>query len=110
QIDSSVGGKTGVNHRLGKNLIGSFHQPSLVVIDPATLRSLPERELSAGMFEAVKNGGIRGFRLFQRIDKSLETIAGVEIGPTCEPIKRGCAIKTQVGREEEQGGGLRRDL
>src|SRR5262249_26720624 len=110
QIDSSVGGKTGVNHRLGKNLIGSFHQPSLVVIDPATLRSLPERELSAGMFEAVKYGVIRDFRLFQRIDKRLESIAGVEIGPTCELIRRCCAIKAEVVREDERESGLRRIL
>ena len=76
QIDSSVGGKTGVNHPLGKNLVGSFHQPSLVVIDPLSLATLPPRQLRAGLFEAIKYGVIKDRRLFNRISrfKSLSSL------------------------------------
>jgi 3-dehydroquinate synthase len=71
QIDSSVGGKTGVNTRAGKNLVGAFHQPSAVVVDTATLRSLPRRELTAGWCEAVKQGAVGDLRLFERTKRFL---------------------------------------
>src|SRR5262245_41917114 len=74
QIDVSVGGKTGVNHRLGKNLIGAFHQPSLVVIDPETLCSLPIREIQSGLYEAIKYGVIRDDTLFKRISRDMELL------------------------------------
>src|SRR3989449_3741290 len=64
QIDSSIGGKTGVNHPMGKNLIGAFHQPSLVVIDPLVLRTLSARQMQAGLYEAIKYGVISGGRMF----------------------------------------------
>src|SRR5262245_7687212 len=71
QIDSSVGGKTAVNHPLGKNLIGAFHQPRAVIIDPKTLLTLPERELRAGLYEAIKYGVIRDHELFDLIQTNL---------------------------------------
>jgi 3-dehydroquinate synthase len=74
QIDSSVGGKTGVNHQLGKNLVGSFHQPIIVLIDLDTLTTLPAREFRAGLFEAIKYGVIRDSELFTRIVKNLDEL------------------------------------
>src|SRR6185503_19225949 len=78
QIDSSVGGKTAVNHKLGKNLIGAFHQPSLVLIDPDTLRSLPKRELQAGLYEVIKYGVIRDHALFDRVTTRVAAIKGLD--------------------------------
>jgi len=110
QIDSSVGGKTGVNHPLGKNLIGAFHQPSLVVIDPATLASLPERELRAGLCEAVKYGVIRDRRLFHRIEREIENIKRLDLDALTHLIARSCRIKADVVARDEREGGLRRIL
>jgi 3-dehydroquinate synthase len=110
QIDSSVGGKTGVNHPLGKNLIGAFHQPSLVIIDPDTLGSLSPRQYSAGLFEAVKYGVIRDRRLFNRIASRLESIRGLEPDEVSFLIHRCCAIKAEVVRLDERESGLRRIL
>ena len=109
-IDSSVGGKTGVNHPLGKNLIGAFHQPSLVIIDPATLTSLPERELRAGLCEAVKYGVIRDRRLFHRIDREMELIKRLDLDALTHLIARSCQIKADVVARDEREGGLRRIL
>src|SRR5262250_868205 len=78
QIDSSVGGKTAVNHALGKNLIGAFHQPRAVVIDPLTLRTLPGRELRAGLYEAIKYGIIRDRELAVFIRNSIDRIEALE--------------------------------
>ncbi len=75
-IDSSVGGKTGVNSSFGKNLIGSFYQPKGVLIDTETLRTLPDRELTAGFCEAVKQGAIGGRRLFDQTAAFLDSIKG----------------------------------
>ncbi len=110
QIDSSVGGKTGVNHPLGKNLIGAFHQPSLVVIDPETLRSLPARELGAGLYEAIKYGVIRDARLLKRISANLDRIKSLDGGELAHTIARSCAIKADVVARDEREGGLRRIL
>jgi 3-dehydroquinate synthase len=110
QIDSSVGGKTGVNHPLGKNLIGAFHQPSVVLIDPETLASLSPRQYAAGLFEAVKYGVIRDRRLFDRIASQLEKIRGVQEDEVANLIHRCCAIKAEVVRLDEREGGLRRIL
>src|SRR6185369_7307906 len=110
QIDSSVGGKTGVNHPLGKNLIGAFHQPSLVVIDPTTLASLPERELRAGLCEAVKYGVIRDRRLFDRIHREMDSLKQLDVAELTHLIARSCRIKADVVARDEREGGLRRIL
>lgn len=103
QIDSSVGGKTGVNHRLGKNLIGAFKQPNLVLIDPDTLVTLPRRELMAAMHEAVKYGAIADSRLFEMLEQ--EGTAAIE-----ELIMRCCQIKASIVSRDEFETGERRIL
>ena len=94
QVDSSVGGKTGVNHPLGKNMIGAFHQPTCVLIDIATLRTLPDRELASGLSEVVKYGLIRDAPLFAwleaNMDRLLDRDAEVCCGVRCT---LGCDIK-----------------
>ncbi|HJQ27665.1 MAG TPA: 3-dehydroquinate synthase [Blastocatellia bacterium] len=110
QIDSSVGGKTGVNHALGKNLIGAFYQPALVVIDPTTLRTLPERELRAGLCEAIKYGVIRDRRLFERIRRELERLKQLDLDELTHLIQRSCQIKAEVVARDEREGGLRKIL
>lgn len=98
QIDSSVGGKTGVNTRAGKNLVGAFHQPSAVVVDTATLNSLPRRELTAGWCEAVKQGAVGDRRLFERTKRFL-----TEEARKVSKNRPGGAgvIESDVGRDEE---------
>lgn len=110
QIDSSVGGKTGVNHALGKNLIGAFHQPALVVIDPVTLRSLPPREMRAGLHEALKYGVIKDRRLFYRIAREIERLKQCDADELTHLITRSCEIKARVVEQDEREGGLRRIL
>jgi 3-dehydroquinate synthase len=110
QIDSSVGGKTGVNHKLGKNLIGVFHQPSLVVIDPDTLRTLPPREMRSGIYEAIKYGVIRDRRLFNRIAREMGRLKNFDSAELSYLIARSCAIKADVVARDEREGGLRRVL
>jgi 3-dehydroquinate synthase len=110
QIDSSVGGKTGVNHKLGKNLIGVFHQPSLVVIDPETLRTLPAREMRSGIYEAIKYGVIGDRRLFDRIARGMEQLKNFDSAELSHLVARSCAIKADVVERDEREGGLRRIL
>jgi len=110
QIDSSVGGKTGVNHLLGKNLIGAFHQPALVIIDPATLDSLPPRELRAGLYEAIKYGVIGDPRLFQRIAREMEKLKHGDAAEMVHLIARACRIKAEVVERDEREGNLRKIL
>lgn len=110
QIDSSVGGKTAVNHPLGKNLIGVFHQPSLVLIDLETLRSLPPRQLRAGLQEALKYGVIKDRRLFHKISEQLPEIEAGDAAALTELIQRCCEIKARVVERDEREGGLRRIL
>lgn len=110
QIDSSVGGKTGVNHPLGKNLIGAFHQPSLVVIDIETLGTLPARELRAGLFEAIKYGVIRDRRLFYRIVREAERLKRGDASEIAHLVARCCRIKADVIKRDEREGDLRRIL
>jgi 3-dehydroquinate synthase len=110
QIDSSVGGKTGVNHPLGKNLVGAFHQPSLVVIDAETLESLPPRQLRAGLFEAIKYGVISDRRLFDRIAREIERLKSGEPSEIEHLVSRCCRIKASVVERDEREGGLRRIL
>ncbi len=110
QIDSSIGGKTAVNHSLGKNLIGAFYQPSLVVIDPEVLASLPPREFRAGLYEAIKYGVISDRRLFNRITQRVEQLKKLDSFELQHLIARCCEIKSDVVRRDEREGSLRRIL
>ena len=110
QIDSSVGGKTGVNHPSGKNLIGAFHQPSLVVIDPETLRTLPPREMRAGLCEAIKYGVIRDRKLFDRIFNRMERLKQHDPAEVANLVAKSCRIKADVVSRDEREGDLRRIL
>ncbi|MBG14607.1 MAG: 3-dehydroquinate synthase [Alcanivorax sp.] len=105
QVDSSVGGKTAVNHPRGKNMIGAFHQPRAVVIDTAVLDTLPEREFAAGMAEVIKYGLIRDPRFFQWLLDNQAALAAREKAPVAEAILRSCRNKAEVvaADETEQG-------
>lgn len=106
QVDSSVGGKTGVNHPLGKNMIGSFYQPSLVLIDVDLLRTLPKREFYAGMAEIIKYGVIADRTFFDYLEKNIEDILSLGDG-LINIIRRSCEIKAEVVSKDEREGGLR---
>jgi 3-dehydroquinate synthase len=110
QIDSSVGGKTAVNHPLGKNMIGAFHQPRAVVIDPAALRTLAPRELRAGLYEVIKTGIIRDRELFELTGHSIEQISAFDPAILTRIIARCCEIKAEVVAADERESGLRRIL
>jgi 3-dehydroquinate synthase len=110
QVDSSVGGKTGVNHKLGKNLIGAFHQPKQVLIDLDTLASLPEREFSAGLAEVVKYGLIRDAEFFSWLIENVAALKDRDPGVVAHAIQRSCAIKAAVVAEDEREGGVRAHL
>jgi 3-dehydroquinate synthase len=110
QVDSSVGGKTGVNHSLGKNLIGAFHQPILVAIDLNTLSSLPEREFRAGLFEVVKYGLIYDQQFFDFLESNLERIQARESAALETMISRCCEIKAAITSLDERETDLRRIL
>lgn len=110
QVDSSVGGKTGVNHRLGKNLIGTFYQPRLVLADTNTLRTLPKREWVAGLAEVVKYGMIADRKLFAYLENRMDTILRMDAGAIHHIVKRCCEIKASVVAKDEQESGLRRIL
>jgi len=107
QVDSSVGGKTGVNLPEGKNLVGAFHQPSLVVADVLTLRSLPEREFHSGLAEVVKHGMIADSTLFQRLEEKADLILARDPETLREIVARSCAIKADVVEKDERESGLR---
>ena len=105
QVDSSVGGKTGVNHPGGKNLIGAFHQPSAVVADTSTLASLPARELRAGLAEVIKYGLICDAPFFEWIETHLDELLAADPAALAHVIHRCCEIKAQiVGRDERETG------
>lgn len=110
QIDSSVGGKTAVNHVLGKNLIGAFHQPSIVVIDPQVLSTLPDRQLRAGLYEAIKYGVIRDRQLFNRIARCIAELKNLDSTEMEHLIARCCSIKARVVERDEKESGLRKIL
>ena len=110
QIDSSVGGKTAVNHPLGKNMIGAFHQPRAVVIDPSALRTLAPRELRAGLYEVIKTGIIRDRALFEMTQDSLRQISACEPEILSRIIARCCEIKAEIVTADERESGLRRIL
>ncbi len=102
QVDSSVGGKTGVNHARGKNLIGAFHQPIAVLADTETLRSLPARELSAGLAEVIKCGLLGDAALFARLERDLDAILALDPGPVGEAIERCCRLKARIVALDER--------
>lgn len=110
QVDSSVGGKTGVNHPLGKNTIGAFHQPSAVLIDLDTLLSLPDRELKAGLAEIVKTGVIADQKLFDYVGENAPRLLRKELDALEWPILRSCEIKAAVVASDEREQGDRANL
>lgn len=110
QVDSSVGGKTGVNHRLGKNLIGAFHQPRLVLIDPGTLQTLPVREWVAGLAEIIKYGMIADEPFFTYLERHMPALLKREEGAVARIIARSCEIKAAVVTEDERESDRRRIL
>jgi 3-dehydroquinate synthase len=110
QVDSSVGGKTGVDHRLGKNLIGAFYQPRAVLIDPLTLRTLPRREWIAGLAEVIKYGIIADEEFFAFLEQEMPALLKLEEEPVIHMIKRSCEIKAQVVAADERESDRRRIL
>ncbi|GAA0574536.1 3-dehydroquinate synthase [Halomonas salifodinae] len=107
QVDSSVGGKTGVNHPRGKNMIGAFWQPRAVLIDTASLASLPARELSAGLAEVIKYGLIRDADFLAWLEARMEALRGLDEAALREAILRSCAIKAEVVAADETEQGVR---
>ena len=110
QVDSSVGGKTGVDHRLGKNLIGAFHQPKGVFIDPETLRTLPRRELVAGLAEVIKYGIVADEDFFAFLEGAMLSLLKIDQPSVMLAITRSCCIKAQVVAEDERESDRRRIL
>lgn len=110
QVDSSVGGKTAINHRLGKNMIGAFYQPLKVVCDLATLATLPQRELSAGLAEVIKYGPIADMDFFDWIDANIDALLARDPGVLAYAVKRSCEIKARVVSQDERDYGLRANL
>lgn len=111
QVDSSVGGKVGINHALGKNLIGNFYQPRLVLIDPVTLTTLDKRELWAGMSEVLKYGLIWDGAFFKDIENNLESLVNLEnMDAVVDMLAFCCRVKAEVVEQDEQESGLRRIL
>jgi len=107
QVDSSVGGKTGVNHPLGKNMIGAFHQPACVIADTGTLKTLPERELRAGLAEVIKYGLINDKPFFDWIDQHLQQLLALDNSKLTEAVERCCANKAKIVAADERESGLR---
>jgi shikimate kinase/3-dehydroquinate synthase len=107
QVDSSVGGKTGINHPLGKNMIGAFYQPRAVLADTATLATLPARELSAGLAEVIKHGAIIDLALFEWVEQNIGKLMARDQAALAHAIARSCEIKAEVVRQDEREGGLR---
>ncbi|MFZ4626606.1 MAG: 3-dehydroquinate synthase [Rhodoferax sp.] len=107
QVDSSVGGKTGINHPLGKNMIGAFYQPIKVVCDLDTLKTLPQRELSAGLAEVIKYGPIADMDFLGWIESSLGALLAREPAALAYAVKRSCEIKAWVVGQDEREAGLR---
>jgi 3-dehydroquinate synthase len=110
QLDAAIGGKTGVNLRAGKNLIGTFYQPELVLIDPSTLETLPEREFRAGMYEALKSGVIGNAELFERLENSSIKTLRKDRDLLTWAIAESVKLKAEVVSADEREGDLRRVL
>lgn len=107
QVDSSVGGKTGVNHEKGKNLVGAFHQPQVVLIDTATLETLPDRELKAGLAEVIKYGAICDAEFFGWLEANMTALLQRDPEVLAHAIHRSCELKAEVVAEDEREAGRR---
>jgi 3-dehydroquinate synthase len=107
QVDSSVGGKTAINHPQGKNMIGAFYQPARVVCDLDTLRTLPPRELSAGLAEVIKYGPIADMAFFDWIESNIDALMQRDAGALAHAVRRSCEIKAEVVGQDEREAGLR---
>jgi len=110
QVDSSVGGKTGINHPLGKNMIGAFYQPQAVLVDTATLATLPSRELSAGLAEVIKYGLIFDEPFIGWLEDNIERLRRLDQAALTEAIKRSCDAKAAVVGADERESGIRATL
>ena len=110
QVDAAVGGKTGVNLESGKNLIGTFHQPSAVLVDSEVLATLPEREYRAGLFEVIKHGVIASPELFEMMDSRREDVLALHPEVVDRMVCESVRIKAEVVSADEREGGLRRIL
>lgn len=107
QVDSSVGGKTGINHPLGKNMIGAFYQPQAVIADIGALQSLPEREMAAGIAEVIKTAAIADAAFFEWIEANVDALNRRDLGALAHAVKRSCEIKASVVASDEREGGQR---
>ena len=107
QVDSSVGGKTAINHPLGKNMVGAFYQPQRVVCDLDTLKTLPARELSAGLAEVIKYGPIADMVFLDWIESHIDDLMAGDSGALAKAIQRSCEIKAEVVGQDEREAGLR---
>jgi 3-dehydroquinate synthase len=107
QVDSSVGGKTGINHPMGKNMIGAFYQPLQVVCDLDTLQTLPPRELSAGLAEVIKYGPIADMQFLDWIESNIELLLARDVQALAHAVKRSCELKAWVVGQDERESGLR---
>ena len=107
QVDSSVGGKTAINHPIGKNMIGAFYQPQRVVCDLDTLQTLPQREMSAGLAEVIKYGPIADMQFLDWIDDNLDPLLARDPKALAYAVKRSCEIKAWVVSQDEREGGIR---
>lgn len=110
QVDSAIGGKVGVNHALGKNLIGAFHPPCLVVADPVLLGTLPRREFRAGLYEVIKYGVIAQPSLLDRVSTATAALFDRDPVAVADVVAESCRIKARVVSADEREGGLRRVL
>ena len=107
QVDSSVGGKTGINHPLGKNMVGAFYQPQCVLIDMDVLDTLPQRELSAGLAEVIKYGLIYDNEFFCWLESNIEALMSFNKDALAYAIEKSCEIKADVVAQDEHEGGIR---
>ncbi len=107
QVDSSVGGKTGVNLPAGKNLVGAFYQPQMVMIDTDTLSTLPDREFRAGLAEVIKYGAIADAAFFDWLEASMPALMQRDAGALAHAIRRSCELKAEVVAEDERESGRR---
>jgi len=107
QVDSSVGGKTGINHPLGKNMVGAFYQPQRVLCDLDTLKTLPAREVSAGLAEVIKYGPIADMAFLDWIETHIDALVARDVQALAHAVRRSCEIKAQVVSQDEREGGLR---
>jgi len=107
QVDSSVGGKTAINHPFGKNMIGAFYQPQIVLADTSTLATLPDRELSAGLAEVIKHGAIIDTEFFHWLEQNMHALRARDAQALAYAIRRSCEIKAEVVRQDERESGLR---